>query len=376
MPVVTLAVLGVATAILAVILNGPTGLRFFLAEKGSCSRLARNPARLRCGHLKLTIGSCWTFERPDLPAACIPVRRLQAYQLSASLNGDIWVYDLGDGGPGRPLTNNELNIISACTPDGERLAFTSPGGGEGELLNLHWRRGDGDGDSERLLERLNRQYPADWGDDGSIVFSGRSRAELSTVASAGGTCQLLTTLANPGDASAQFAYSHQGTLVYLPGEATRRLFTLNWLDQEGGTKPLRDVPAAYGQLSLAPGSQRLAVGIHDGAQDIWVYEWERDTLTRPALDAANNHAPVWSPNGDSLVFRSTRVGNLYWKRANGRVRTHGRIPQHAPWSGNCKQAILLPQRHDRTAGFSPLSRIVCSCLLERVRRSSRVRNRD
>ena len=128
-------------------------------------------------------------------------------------------------------------------------------------------------------------------------------------------------LAIQNNGSAQVAYSQEGTLVYLPGVATRRQFTLiNWLDRNGETKPLRDVPADYRDVRFAPGGQRLAVEIKEGAQsDIWAYEWVRDTLTRLTFDAANEADPLWSPNGDSLVFRSDREGarNIYWKRADG-----------------------------------------------------------
>ncbi len=75
--------------------------------------------------------------------------------------------------------------------------------------------------------------------------------------------------------------------------------------------------------------------IIDGAQrDIWVYEWERDTLRRLTFDAAYDYDPVWSPNGDGLVFSSDREGpgNLYWKRADGSGEvqrlTESRNPQY------------------------------------------------
>ena len=126
-------------------------------------------------------------------------------------------------------------------------------------------------------------------------------------------------LADPGNASAQFAFSQEGTLVYLPGVNINQ-FTLNWLDRKGETKPLRDAPGDYRDVRLAPGGQRLAVEITDGGQsDIWVYRWERDTLTRLTFDAATESDPLWSPSGDGLVFRSNREGpgSLYWKRSDG-----------------------------------------------------------
>jgi len=127
-------------------------------------------------------------------------------------------------------------------------------------------------------------------------------------------------LAYPNAVAAAIAFSQEGTLVYLPDVATTDPFTLNWLDRNGETKPLLDVPGDYRDVRFAPGGQRLAVEIREGARsDIWAYEWVRGTLTRLTFDAANEADPLWSPNGDSLVFFSgrERPGNLYWKRSDG-----------------------------------------------------------
>jgi Tol biopolymer transport system component len=64
------------------------------------------------------------------------------------------------------------------------------------------------------------------------------------------------------------------------------------------------------------------MSISDGRQvDIWVYDWERDILTRVTTDPAPDLAPVWTPDGTALVYGSARGGagtaNLYWQRADG-----------------------------------------------------------
>ncbi len=126
--------------------------------------------------------------------------------------------------------------------------------------------------------------------------------------------------ASPRGGSAQFAYSQEGTLVYLPHVNTNPQVTLHWLGRSGETKPLLDVPGDYRSIRLAPGGQRLAVEINDGAQsDIWAYEWERDMLTPLTFDAATDTDPLWSPSGDGFVFMSEREGvfDLYWKQADG-----------------------------------------------------------
>jgi hypothetical protein len=44
------------------------------------------------------------------------------------------------------------------------------------------------------------------------------------------------------------------------------------------------------------------VDIVDGQEDIWVYEWERDTLTRVSTDGGAH--PTWSRTKQELLFSS------------------------------------------------------------------------
>lgn len=56
-----------------------------------------------------------------------------------------------------------------------------------------------------------------------------------------------------------------------------------------------------------------------GNNDIWIYDLARDTPTRFTFDPAADRYPLWSPDGERIVFMSRRDGdpNLYWKAANG-----------------------------------------------------------
>ena len=66
------------------------------------------------------------------------------------------------------------------------------------------------------------------------------------------------------------------------------------MDREGKTTPLRTRPANWSNPAFAPEGRRLAVDIFDGKQlDVWVYEWERDTLSRLTFDPADDIKPVW-----------------------------------------------------------------------------------
>jgi serine/threonine protein kinase/Tol biopolymer transport system component len=115
-------------------------------------------------------------------------------------------------------------------------------------------------------------------------------------------------------------FSRNGTLVYVAEKASKQ--TLMWLDGAGHTQPLRAAKAKYfGALSFSPDGKRLAVGIEqDGNADLWVYEWERDSIIRLTFTPGIDGAPVWSSDGKHILFTSTRHGgpqNLYWMRADG-----------------------------------------------------------
>jgi serine/threonine-protein kinase len=129
----------------------------------------------------------------------------------------------------------------------------------------------------------------------------------------------ITTIATVG---AVASLSAKGLLAYQPRVGTTAAQgPVVWLNHSGATTPLRPTPAVWGFPRFSPDGRRLALVIDDGRQmDIWVYEWERDILTRVTSDPASDIAPVWTPDGSRLVFASSRVNNvsnLYWQRADG-----------------------------------------------------------
>ena len=86
---------------------------------------------------------------------------------------------------------------------------------------------------------------------------------------------------------------------------------------------LRPTKAAWANPRFSPDGQKLALDISDGKQsDIWVYEWASDTLTQLTFDPSQELGPVWTPDGQRVLFSSDRakpggVTNLYWINADG-----------------------------------------------------------
>jgi eukaryotic-like serine/threonine-protein kinase len=126
---------------------------------------------------------------------------------------------------------------------------------------------------------------------------------------------------NPVTGGAQFSVSDNGTLVYVAGSAANQDVSIYWMDAAGKFTPLRETPGNYSDLAISPDGKRLAMDINDGKRsDIWEYDWERDTLTRITFAGGSNTYPVWTPDGQRIVYSSSEKGmptNLWWIRADG-----------------------------------------------------------
>ena len=129
-------------------------------------------------------------------------------------------------------------------------------------------------------------------------------------------------LTNQSTGGAQVAFSADGTLVYVPGVAATRASSIDWLTRDGKTSVLRPTKADWTSPKFSPDGEKLALDISDGKQsDIWVYEWARDMLTQLTFDPSQEQGPVWTPDGQRVLFSSDRgkpgVTNLYLINADG-----------------------------------------------------------
>ncbi len=127
----------------------------------------------------------------------------------------------------------------------------------------------------------------------------------------------------PVISEAQFDFSRTGTLVYLPGGGPASSRRMVWVDREGQEEPLAAEPHSYRFPRISPDGRRMAVviGQTDLDGEIWIYDLVRETLSRFTFDPARDDCPVWTPDGQRLLFSSSRQGaegsDLFWKRADG-----------------------------------------------------------
>jgi serine/threonine-protein kinase len=123
--------------------------------------------------------------------------------------------------------------------------------------------------------------------------------------------------------SGQLAVSANGMVAYVQGvNASEEAAALVWMDRDGTTSPLRSTPAEWGSPRFSPDGTRLAmdIGAASGQPAVSIYDWSRDRLTRLTSGDGGGANPVWTPDGRTIVFASTRESgapNLYWQQADG-----------------------------------------------------------
>ena len=114
--------------------------------------------------------------------------------------------------------------------------------------------------------------------------------------------------------SATFAVSEGGTLVHWTGDRT--ITQPTWFQRDGTAAGTLGPPAAYMNVALSFDGRQAAVDRFDQTPGIWLLDPARGTSTRLTSGAFYESTPVWSPEGDRLVFAAARdtPPNLFLKR--------------------------------------------------------------
>jgi serine/threonine-protein kinase len=141
--------------------------------------------------------------------------------------------------------------------------------------------------------------------------------------------------------TAQYALSAAGAMVYMPRRPAVDFRTPVWVQRDGSETVVPIEPASYTRASLSPDGGRIALALATVDQrDVWIHEIARGTLMRLTLDPAIDTAPIWSPDGRFVAFRSERDGGgIFLKRADGSgaderlTRSDGPSrPAHTPYA--------------------------------------------
>ena len=180
----------------------------------------------------------------------------------------------------------------------------------------------------------------------------------------GPSVPLLEQVANTNTGIAQFDSSPAGTFIYVSGKGARSGgWSIAWLDNKGKTQPLRASPGISRELSISPDGTKLAfvvpgTGTND---DIWTYDWQRDTSAKLSSTSETNGRPVWTPDGKGIVYGSQSADryHLSWIRSDGASTavplTESKGPQAAySFSPDSKRLLYVDESVDADIWTLPI----------------------
>jgi serine/threonine-protein kinase len=160
-------------------------------------------------------------------------------------------------------------------------------------------------------------------DSGHLVYvaAGTLRAipfDLMRLETHGTAVPVLPRLVTTSFGAGDFAVAKDGTLVYVdvPGNLGVNARTLVWVDRMGKEESIAAPPRAYQHPRISPDGTRVALSSIDEENDLWIWDLGRATLTRLTFDPGLDQFPVWTPDGQRIVFSSARSGQLnLWRQA-------------------------------------------------------------
>ena len=242
----------------------------------------------------------------------------------------LWRVPAGGGAPEQLTTPNATegeqdHLFPEILPGGEVVLFTITRTDPTENAQV------------ALLSLITRQY--------EVLFSGGSNPrylptghivygvtdvlwarsfDLDRLEVTGDPVPVVDGVVTSGSGAANFAVAQDGSLVYVTGSggASALRTTLVWVDREGGEEVIDAEPDNYFSVRLSPDGSRVALAVADEAEidDVYIYDLSRNDSTQITFNAAwDDHSPLWTPDGNGVVFSSAQSGalNLFWTLDDG-----------------------------------------------------------
>lgn len=157
--------------------------------------------------------------------------------------------------------------------------------------------------------------------------------------------------------AAGFVVSRTGILVYDDGigSGVGSARALVWVDRNGAETPIPAEHRAYVYPRISPDGSRAAFDVRDVDGEIWIWHFERETLSRFTFAESDEQYPLWSRDGRQIFFASGRdvqgiPGNLYRKSADGSgsvVRLTESANGQSPFTVSVDDSLLVHREiHD------------------------------
>ncbi|MDX1382509.1 MAG: protein kinase, partial [Thermoanaerobaculia bacterium] len=200
------------------------------------------------------------------------------------------------------LAGLEQHLPAEFLPDGETVLFTTlspPANTAVEAVRI-----DGGGRVPLLQSAAAPRYLA----SGHLVFTRQGDLwavpfDPVTLTRRGAETRVLEGVLHTGEAHPQYAVTATGTLAYVPGPMLRLDRRLAWIAADGSEEVLAAEPADWGFPRVSPDGRRVALSAFDvDSQDVWIYDFARESRTRFTFEDGVDVAPVWTRDGRRIAY--------------------------------------------------------------------------
>jgi DNA-binding winged helix-turn-helix (wHTH) protein/Tol biopolymer transport system component len=172
------------------------------------------------------------------------------------------------------------------------------------------------------------------------------------VSGAGPEVTLISGVMTGLTAAGQYSLAVNGTLLYLADIPERLVRRMAAVSHDGVAQPLLFEPRPFQNVALSPDGRFVAVTIYErGASDLWVGDTTRGVFQRLTSDGGNVD-PVWSRDGRTIFFGSTRLGRARIHRvpAEGGAATIVSPSTSLSPSSTTADGVLFATRFDTGGG--------------------------
>jgi len=206
----------------------------------------------------------------------------------------------------------------AFLPDGKHFLFfqfapDNEGGG-----NIHLGSLDSPQDTTLVRSEYRAQYASGhlvFVHGGNLMSQGFDDKKLKLT---GNPVPIAEQIRGEARGAAAFSLSNEGKLIFAGGQATS--LDLAWYDRSGKKGDVIDT-GTFQDAHIAPGGKKVSAARTDagGHLEIYIYDLGRGTKSQFSFSQSRDDDPVWSPDGNTIVFDSARNGkiDLYTRPANG-----------------------------------------------------------
>jgi Tol biopolymer transport system component len=131
--------------------------------------------------------------------------------------------------------------------------------------------------------------------------------DLERLAPRGSAIPVVDYVMTQPTGAGYFTFSQRGCLSFVTGEPHDVKRRLVWVTDDERVEAVGLAEQEIEEPRLSADGARVACGIRGKSNDIWIYEFAAESLSRITFEG-DNFAPIWTPDGARLTFSSNRDG--------------------------------------------------------------------